>query len=322
MKPAAYLTHGRFSIDSGDLPIQYHQQRNCLQQSLPNQLGDGQTTIFQLDQDLSFIDTQYTPANDLTILSKMDNHEPRIVVTLGLKGNSCFLGNVDSEVIFKAGFTTITSFNSSAGERQYDAQQSIRQLRLSIGKQWLDKYFGEIKSAQFFKKNNAKVISHKPISTQGIMSAQQLTNCNIAEELRLIYMHGQAMTLLAAELAHIFEDNNQYSGQYNQRDKAIAELARDILLDEFKNPPSVAELSKRAGTNQFKLKKLFHHFFNNTPYGLLFEHRMNHAYQLLESTHYQVAVVADLVGYNHASNFTTAFTTHFGISPKIVAKQN
>jgi len=322
MKPASHLTHSRFSIDSGDLPIQFHQRRNCLEQSLPSRLGNGQSTIFQLDQDLSFIDTQYTPANDLAILSKMDNQEPRIVVTLGLKGNSCFLGNMENEVIFKEGFTTITIVNSSSGERQYDAQQSIRQLRLSIGKQWLDKYFGENKSAHFFKTTNANVISHKPISTQGIMSAQQLINCNIAEELRLIYMHGQVMTILASELAHLFEDNQQYSSQYNKNDKAIAELARDILLDEFKNPPSVAELSKRAGTNQFKLKKLFHHFFNNTPYVLLFEHRMNHAYQLLKSTHYQVAVVADLVGYSHASNFTTAFTGHFGISPKIVAKQN
>ena len=134
-------------------------------------------------------------------------------------------------------------------------------------------------------------------------------------------MHGQAMSLLAAELGHLCEEKSDNSGRFNQKDQEIAKLARDILFHEFKNPPSVHELSKRVGTNQFKLKKLFHHFFNNTPYGLLLEIRMNNAYQLLESTHCQVNIAADLVGYNHASNFTAAFIKHFGISPKAVSKK-
>jgi len=48
---------------------------------------------------------------------------------------------------------------------------------------------------------------------------------------------------------------------------------------------------------------------------------MHNAYQLLESTHCQVSVAADRVGYNHASNFTAAFIKYFGISPKVVSKQ-
>ncbi len=130
------------------------------------------------------------------------------------------------------------------------------------------------------------------------------------------------MTILAAELDHLFEESHQNSGAFNQKDKAMAELARDILFLEFRNPPSVAELSNRVGTNQFKLKKIFHYFFDNTPYGLLSEFRMNHAYQLLESKQCHVSVVADLVGFTHASNFTTAFIKHFGIPPKMVARKS
>ena len=135
-------------------------------------------------------------------------------------------------------------------------------------------------------------------------------------------MHGQAMSILASELSHLYRDKHQDSAGFNQKDKAIAKSARDILFHEFKNPPSVEELSKRVGTNQFKLKKLFHHFFNNTPYGLLLEIRMNNAYQLLESRQCQVSVAADLVGYNHASNFSAAFIKHFGVSPKAISKKH
>jgi AraC family transcriptional activator of pyochelin receptor len=78
----------------------------------------------------------------------------------------------------------------------------------------------------------------------------------------------------------------------------------------------VQDLSRRVGTNQLKLKQLFHHFFNSTPYGVLLEIRMHAAHRLLESTHCQVAAAAESVGYRHTSNFSVAFTKYFGISPK------
>jgi len=322
MKPAQHMNHGSYSIDSSDLPSQFQQQQNCLHQSLPDELGVGQSAIFQLDQDLSYIDTRYKPIKDLAILSRIDNQDPRVIVTLGLKGHSRYASNNGDEFFFNEGYTTITTFNSSIGERQYQANQPVTQLRFAIGKHWIDRYFGENKSAQLFNKTEVQLISHKPISAQSIISARHLMECNVAQELKPLFMHSQAMTILTAELTHLFEENCQYSGQFNQKDKAIAESARDILFTEFKNPPSIAELSKRVGTNPFKLKKMFHHFFNNTPYGLLLEFRMHRAYQLLESTRSQVSVVADVVGYNHASNFTSAFTKHFGISPKAIAKKN
>jgi AraC-like DNA-binding protein len=47
---------------------------------------------------------------------------------------------------------------------------------------------------------------------------------------------------------------------------------------------------------------------------------MQLAYQLLETKQYPVNVVADKVGFAHASNFTLAFVKHFGVSPKAVGK--
>ena len=153
------------------------------------------------------------------------------------------------------------------------------------------------------------------------MAVQQLLVNNAPTETKRLYMHGQALSLLASELSHLFKSNKPGSIKYNQNDKEMAKSARDILFAEFKNPPTVSELSKRAGTNQLKLKKLFHHFFNNTPYGLLLEIRMNIAYQLLESSHCHVSVAADFVGYSHASNFSTAFVKFFGVSPKYVSRK-
>ncbi|MFZ2406591.1 MAG: AraC family transcriptional regulator [Methylobacter sp.] len=311
-------TTARWSISSDELPL--HRQEDCLHQSLPESLGVGRSAIFQLDQDLSYIETRYTPSKDLAVLSRIEYQEPRLVVTLGLKGQSRFAGDSGDELVFNEGYTAITTIRSSIGQRQYEAHKPTMQLRFSLNKKWLSRYFGENKAAQLFNKSGMQLLNYQPISPQAMYAAQQLLNCNVSGETNRLFMHGQVMSLLAFELSHLFEDPRRPATGFNQKDAVIAKSARDILFQEFKNPPSVEELAKRVGTNQFKLKKLFHHFFDNTPYGLLLEIRMNNAYQLLETRGCQVSVTADLVGYSHASNFSAAFIKHFGFSPKVIQK--
>lgn len=312
-------TSRRWRISSDDLHL--HRQKDYLYQSLPESLGIGRSAILQLDQDLSYIDTRYTPSKDLAVLSRIDDQEPRLIVTLSLKGQSRFTENSGKELVFSEGYTSITTIRSSTGERQYQAHKPTMQLRFALNKNWLDRYFGANTTTRLFNKNGIQLLSNQPISPQAMHSAQQLLNCNASKETSRVFMHGQTMSLLAVELTPLFEERCRNSAGVTVNDAAIAKSARDILFHEFKNPPSVEELSKRVGINQFKLKRLFHHFFNNTPYGLLLEIRMNNAYQLLESKRCQVSVAADLVGYSHASNFSAAFMKHFGISPKVVSKK-
>jgi len=305
-------------IKKDDLQLQQHQ--NCIHQSLPEDLGQGYSNICRLDNDLTYIESEYTPSKNLAVLSQTNDQESRLVVTLGLKGESRFLGQHGEEVVFNEGYTSITSFSSSIGERQYQANEHILQLRFSINKNWVQRYFGGSKECQFFSKKSIQTISYKPMTTQGIMIAQQLRSSTVSNEIKKLFIHGQALTLLSSELAPLFSKSSKQKEKFTSNDKEIANIARNILYREFKTPPSVEQLSKQVGCNQFKLKQLFHHFFNNTPYGVLLEIRMNKAYDLLESTHCHVNIAADYVGYNHASNFSTAFIKFFGVTPKSVSK--
>ncbi len=79
-------TTRRWSISSDELQV--HRKNDCLHQSLPEDLGVGHSAIFQLDQDLSYIETRYTTSKDLAVLSRIDYQEPRLMVTLGLKGGA------------------------------------------------------------------------------------------------------------------------------------------------------------------------------------------------------------------------------------------
>jgi AraC-like DNA-binding protein len=294
---------------------------NCLSQHLPDELGLGASSIFRLDHDLSYIETRFAPAAPVAILSRMDLQEPRLVVTLGLTGKSRFVGIRGEEIIFGEGFTTITAFHSSDGERQYEADKSLVQMRFSVSKSWLDRYFGENRASPFFAGDEVRTLARRPISSQALSASRQLLAAKETEDAGKLLMHGQSLLILSSELSPLFENEQCSTVRINARDKAMVHQARDILFEEFKNPPSLTELAARVGTNPFKLKQIFRRYFNRTPYGLLFEFRMEKAYRLLEGTRCHVAVAADHVGYHHASNFSAAFFKYFGISPKQVAKR-
>lgn len=308
----------RWRIEANQLETHYYQ--NHLHQPLTKDLGEGYSNICQLDDDLSYIETEYTPSKNLALISKIDSQEPRLVVTLALKGQSRFACQGGTDIIFKQGYTSITAFNTSLGERQFEADKNILQLRFAMNKNWLEKHFGEYKTNRLFKNKNIQTISHTPITSQGMVIAQQLRSDNTDKDLKKLFIHGQAITLLSSELAPLFASNDSTTNKFTKKDKQIANAARDILLNAFKNPPSVEQLSKQVGCNQFKLKQLFHHYFNNTPYGILLEIRMNKAYQLLQSSHCHVNIAADFVGYKHASSFSTAFVKFFGVTPKTISK--
>lgn len=310
------------SIRNEELSTEFLPGEQCLQQLLPDEFGIGYSKAYQLEQDFSYIETRYAPRKNVAVLSNIEQQEPRLVVTLGIKGRSRFINNQGAELLFKQGYTSITTFGSSTGERQYEAEKDMFQLRFSMGKNWLDRVFGKTKTAGLLNRMDMRLLSCQPISAEGVLAVQLLTACNVADEVKPVFRRGLAMTVLASELNPLFQDAPQHSAKFSQQDQAKAMLARDILFNEFRHPPSVADLSKRVGTNQLKLKQLFHHFLNNTPYGLLLEIRMNHAYQLLKTGQCHVSVAADLVGYRHASNFSAAFTKHFGVSPKQIAKHH
>ncbi len=309
----------RWSISNDELPV--YRQQNHLSQPLVKDLGEGYSNIYSVDAGLNYIETEYMPCKDLAVISQMDHQESRLVVTLGLRGHSCFANQKGDDVFFNEGYTTITTFNATIGERQYEANKTIRQVRFSMNRNWLNRYFSVAKINSLFCKKTIQTISHKPITTQGMLLVHQLGSANVSSEMERLLFHGHATTLLASELSHLFSDQCRQTEKFSQKDKEIARRAREILYQEFNNPPSVEQLSRRAGTNQFKLKKLFHYFFNNTPYGVLLEIRMNKAYQLLKSTHCHVNTAADFVGYQYASNFSAAFIKYYGVLPKTISKK-
>jgi AraC-like DNA-binding protein len=91
--------------------------------------------------------------------------------------------------------------------------------------------------------------------------------------------------------------------------------AKSILDQNLENPPSIVELARLLGTNDFKLKNGFRKVHGITPYRYLAEQRLELARQFLCEGRMNVTEVACAVGYSSLSHFAKIFRTKFGVNP-------
>lgn len=91
--------------------------------------------------------------------------------------------------------------------------------------------------------------------------------------------------------------------------------AKDILLDNLDNPPSLNEISKRIGLNTFKLKKEFKALFGVPVFKYLQNERLTLAHKMIRNHEMTVQESAWHVGYDSLSSFSNAFEKKFGYRP-------
>ena len=131
---------------------------------------------------------------------------------------------------------------------------------------------------------------------------------------RMLFLKSQITELLSHFLAKISSDIAPENGLKNV-DREKLYQAKAILSENMDNPPSLTELSKLVGLNDFKLKKSFKELFGFPVYKFLQQERLNKAHELLENSDQTVQEVAWSVGYESLSSFSNAFIKKFGIRP-------
>lgn len=91
--------------------------------------------------------------------------------------------------------------------------------------------------------------------------------------------------------------------------------ARDILLKQYNNPPSIQSLSKMVYLNEQKLKAGFLKQYHTSIGKYTLQIKMSVAANLLATTDFNVEEIAQKVGYNYSGNFSKAFKKIYGKSP-------
>ncbi|NCJ08704.1 helix-turn-helix domain-containing protein [Synechococcales cyanobacterium C] len=150
------------------------------------------------------------------------------------------------------------------------------------------------------------------------IALHQILQCPYQGLTKQIYLESKTLELIALQVNQLSEHQPylQPSSLLKSDDIDRIHLAKEILISNLDNPPSLLSLAKQAGINSFKLKKGFRQVFNTTVFGYLNHHRMEEARRLLQLGDSSVTQVALAIGYSNPSKFAAAFKKKFGISPK------
>jgi AraC-like DNA-binding protein len=169
---------------------------------------------------------------------------------------------------------------------------------------------------------DASIILSPPVSTRLKRLAGSLFAQRLNGPLRAIFMEGVVLQLFALQAAGYDARPRARTAGLSPKERKAIEAARDRLLSDMRNPPTLGELAAAAGTSEKALNAGFRELYGATVFETLRDERLDHALFALKTEAVPIKTVAFRVGYNHVTNFITAFTRRFGAPPRQYVRQS
>jgi len=165
------------------------------------------------------------------------------------------------------------------------------------------------------------IIEPKETSPSISLILNQLTTKQINKSLRSVYIKGKVYELLSYYFSTESETETEHC-PYIASEETISKIkrAKEIIIEDMNNPPSLADLAKKVGLNIKKLKTDFKEFYGVPVFTFLLNYKMERAKKLLLEQQLNVNEIALNLGYSTSSHFIAAFKRKFGITPKQFAK--
>jgi AraC-like DNA-binding protein len=261
---------------------------------------------------------------------EMINEEELIEMHFTLSGHGSMLNELDGkEYHFKANEHNMHYLPDFIGYCHYNPKEQYKFFEVHFAK----RFFFELANdssprlMHFAEKiqngNIAQFCRHNmPMSFAMHQCIHEIMNNTLAGKLKLLFLQSKCVELLALQ-AQMYEDTMGHSSSIICRsdfDKDSIHYAKDYLLQNIQQPPSLTELAKVAGINEFKLKQGFRELFNNTVFGYLSDYKLNQARDLLLGEKLPLKEIAERLGYSSVQHFNTAFRKKFGVPPGKVRK--
>ena len=162
-----------------------------------------------------------------------------------------------------------------------------------------------------------KYYDTRPISPAMSVVLSQIMEAKIHESIQILYFKGKVYELLSL-FFNKSEDADVEQCPFLVDEQNIRKIrkAKEIILNQMTEPPTLQELSTTIGLNIKKLKEGFKQIYGETVYGYLLDHKMNEARSMLNSKQYNINEISLKLGYSTSSHFISAFKKKFGTTPK------
>ncbi|WP_431211452.1 helix-turn-helix domain-containing protein [Puia sp. P3] len=149
----------------------------------------------------------------------------------------------------------------------------------------------------------------------------QIINNHYSGDLQQLFLLSKSieMLVLCAESCSLAMNKRQeFVRTPGDKEKIIA--VRDLINDRLSEPPSLSQIARTVGINEYKLKRGFKEVFNTTVFGYLTEQRLLLAYQYLMDTRKTAAEISFELGYSTPQHFNNVFKKRFGLTPDSIRK--
>jgi AraC-like DNA-binding protein len=149
--------------------------------------------------------------------------------------------------------------------------------------------------------------------------ASRLFALDLRGALRRMFMEGAVLQLLAVQTMAAGASSSLSAttrGRLSAREKSAIHEARERLLSDMRDPPSLARLGEAVGLTERRLNAGFRLLYGATVFEVLRNQRLDHACEVLKAGVGSLKEVSFRVGYNHVSSFVHAFRARYGVPPR------
>jgi AraC-like DNA-binding protein len=162
-----------------------------------------------------------------------------------------------------------------------------------------------------------KYYNEGDISPSMAIVLSQLFHYNLHPSIKNLYYKGKGYELLSLYFNRSEDPSAEQCPFLIDEDNVMKiRKAKDLVIQNMAEPPSLQELADQVGLNLKKLKMGFKQIYGDTVYGFLFDYKMDCARKLLDSGSYNVNEVGLKIGYSTGSHFIAAFKKKFATTPK------
>ena len=157
-----------------------------------------------------------------------------------------------------------------------------------------------------------------PLTAAAVTRVEAMFTTHYGDTARCLYLESCALDLLAGQVASLSGGTGNRR-RVLPRHREILFAARDHLDSQLQHPPTIAELARIVGTNEFTLKRAFKATLGTTIFAYVSRRRMAHATFLLQQG-MTVSLAAQEVGYGCVRSFSAAFRRQTGCPPSTIRR--
>ncbi len=161
-----------------------------------------------------------------------------------------------------------------------------------------------------------KLLSTQPSDALSLYIIEKVINTKLNNTMQSIRCEHSVIEFII----HRFSLFDMIPKGISDEEYCISKRAKDILLKNFINPPTIPVLAHMCATNESKLKKVFKKVYKSTIYNYIQKLKLEEANILLKEQTLSIGEISKKVGYKHQGHFSKLFFKTYGVYPKDLLK--